>query len=89
MRRFFEKHIDTFDEDDALKHIKRRLDGYAQGSGGGSSSSNRSSYHENPDIVFKELAGLVEMIEDFFVEKGVDPRTYMDSYRRGGGDGRR
>lgn len=84
MKRFFEKYGD-FDEDDALRYIKRHLDGYARGGSGGSSSS---SYHTSGESILQELGMLIEMIEDFFAEKGLDPRSYMESHRRGGGRGR-
>lgn len=79
MKRFFEKH-GKFDEDDALRYIKKHLDGYARGG-----SSGGSSYHQsgNSEIILKELAALIEMVEDFFAEKGLDPRSYMESHRRG------
>lgn len=89
MRGFFNKYAPSFDEDDALRYIKRHLDGYSRGgggssggSGGGSSSSN-SSYHHDGETILKELAQLIEMCEDFFAEKGLDPRSYMESNRRG------
>lgn len=79
MRGFFNKYAPAFDEDDALRYIKRHLDGYARGGGGGGGSS----YHSDGETILKELAQLIEMCEDFFAEKGLDPRSYMESHRRG------
>jgi hypothetical protein len=93
MKRWFDKY-GAFDEDDALRLIGRRFEGYARGggsssggSGGGGSSS--SSYHQSggAETILRDLATMIEMIEDFFSEKGLDARTYMESHRRGGGRG--
>lgn len=92
MRGFFNKYAPNFDEDDALRYIKRHLDGYARGGGGsgggggsssGGSSGGGSSYHSNGEAILKELAQLIEMCEDFFAEKGLDYRSYIESNRRG------
>lgn len=84
MKRWFDKY-GSFDEDDALRLIGKRFDSYARGSGGNISSGSGSSQHQSvsPEHILKELAGLIEMIEDFFAEKGLDARTYMESHRRG------
>lgn len=89
MKRWFDKY-GNFGEEDALKLIGRRLEGYARGRGssGGSSGGQGGggfSSHQSggPEEILKELAGLIEMVEDFFAEKGLDARSYMESHRRG------
>ncbi len=85
MKGFWEKNSELFDEDDAIRFMGRRFDGYAQsGRGGGQSGQGGGqSYHINAEAVLKNLAGTLLMIEDFFAEKGLDPRSYMESHRRG------
>jgi hypothetical protein len=81
MKRWFDKY-GSFDEEDVLKLISKRFDNYARGRSN-SGSSGGSSYHQSgSDELYKELAGLIEMIEDFFAEKGLDVRSFLESQRR-------
>lgn len=65
LHRFFEKHIGTFDEKDAVKLIDKHVD---------KAKDLCSDYDKT---YLKELALAAEMIEDLFQVKGLDHKTYL------------
>lgn len=78
----------NFGDEEAIRFIKRHLDGYTRGGSGGGSGGGRggsNSSMSESDTILHELACVHEMIEDFFAEKGLDPRSLIESQRRGGG----
>lgn len=86
MRTFWQKRIDSMDEQDAYDYIKKSFrdaddEHYARG---GSSSGGRgtsSSYHADPNSKLKELAEIYEKIQDFFQSIGVDYRNYLPMHQ--------
>lgn len=82
MQRFWQKRLDSMDEQDAYDYIRRTMlnddyeDSYRRGGRGGSSSGN--SYHGDSQSKLKELAKVYDLISDFFEVQGLDPRSYLD-----------
>jgi hypothetical protein len=81
MDSFFKKHMSSFDEDDAINYILRQMNHYQREQGG--SSGGQSNRHEDGENNYRKLAVVYEMIEDFFEAKGLDPRSFIESSRRG------
>lgn len=65
VRKFFEKHIDSLKEKDALKMIHKKAE-------------RAEDLCEDGDPSYlKELAMAAEMIEDYFQVKGLDYRQHL------------
>lgn len=64
MQKFFEKHIDSFEAKDAIKLIDKHVD------------KAKDLCSEYDMSYLNHLATAFEMINDYFLEKGLDVRTH-------------